>query len=64
MKDLSRLLCRIGIHKWGEWRKIETPLVPIGGYDALEGTDNLAVTINTRCCDKCCRGQVKKVLSW
>lgn len=57
---MKHLLCRIGMHRW-ERHSIETPVIPIGGYEITDDEELSIVRLN-RNCVRCGRGETKKIL--
>lgn len=70
-----RLWCRVGIHRWGKWKRYDVELIPMGDIDdqltvdqiQSEGgvdVDHLKLITRRRWCKSCDIGQVEQSVSW
>ena len=64
MEDKTRLLCRIGLHKWGAWESVNIPLKPMFLSVLGREISELRVEIKIRECGCCHAEQTRKVLFW
>lgn len=62
--DISRMKCKLGLHKWSEWTSVNTALEATTGHDVLDAVDNVSIETKTRYCEACMKGDIKQRLVW